>query len=259
MIRSEVRRLHVLDLEHVQHARPGQEWVPHWHAEWSFGAVLDGECRCSVAGRPFLARPGDLVAIAPGVVHTGSLMTHAHSDAVRVVMLYVPERWLVQAGLSLPAHSGRVQAPEVVCLAGGMSTAAQAEAWLRRAVPALHDALQAEAEPENEPSASVRQGLQDVQAAILDGEQTVAGLARRCGVTRERIHRVLRQWTGMAPTEYLRAIRLQRAKELLVGLEPPAEVAATCGFSDQAHFTRWFRRAFGYTPGDFIVRTNNAS
>lgn len=56
----------------------------------------------------------------------------------------------------------------------------------------------------------------------------------------------------MAPTEYLRAIRLQCAKELLTRLEPLAEVAAACGFSDQAHFTRWFRRAFGYTPGDFV-------
>jgi AraC-like DNA-binding protein len=252
MIRSEVRRLHVLDLEHVQHAQPGQEWVPHWHAEWSFGAVMDGECRCSVAGQPFLARPGDLIAIAPGVVHTGSLMTHAHSDAVLVVMLYVPERWLVQAGLAMPACSGRVQAPEVVRYAREMSSAAQAEDWLRRAVPVLHDALQPATQPDNEPSASVRHLLEQVQAAILAGEQTVSGLAERCGVTRERIHRVLRQWTGMAPAEYLRAIRLQRAKELLISLEPPADVAAACGFADQAHFTRWFRRAFGYTPGDFI-------
>ncbi|EJE51387.1 DNA-binding domain-containing protein, AraC-type, partial [Acidovorax sp. CF316] len=36
------------------------------------------------------------------------------------------------------------------------------------------------------------------------------------------------------------------------GGEPAAAVAAECGFADQAHFTRWFRRSFGYTPGDLL-------
>ncbi|WP_093443699.1 helix-turn-helix domain-containing protein [Variovorax sp. 770b2] len=34
--------------------------------------------------------------------------------------------------------------------------------------------------------------------------------------------------------------------------ESVAAVAADCGFADQAHFTRWFRRTFGYTPGDLV-------
>ena len=41
-MRSEVRRLHLFELECVQHRQSGQEWVPHWHAEWSFGAVVEG-------------------------------------------------------------------------------------------------------------------------------------------------------------------------------------------------------------------------
>jgi AraC-like DNA-binding protein len=55
---------------------------------------------------------------------------------------------------------------------------------------------------------------------------------------------------GMAPRDYLRAVRLHRARQLVMAGEPIAAVAAECGFADQAHFTRWFRRSFGYTPGD---------
>ena len=33
--------------------------------------------------------------------------------------------------------------------------------------------------------------------------------------------------------------------------EPVAEVAAACGFVDQSHLTRAFKRAFGMTPGVF--------
>ena len=38
--RSEVRRMHLFDLEQVRHQHEGQEWVPHWHPEWSFGAWI---------------------------------------------------------------------------------------------------------------------------------------------------------------------------------------------------------------------------
>jgi AraC-like DNA-binding protein len=252
--RSEVRRLRVFDLEHVRHRQPGQEWVPHWHADWSFGAIVDGECRCSVGGRPFLACSGDLIAIAPGTVHTGALTAHARSEGVLVVMLYVPANWLARAGLISPACSGRVHAPAVVRQACGLSTPEDVQAWLHQALPVLCEALRREpgAAPEAVPTDAVRTLLERVQSAILDGEQTVSGLAERCAVSRERIHRVFKRWIGMSPADYLRTVRLHRAREMLMDNEPLACVAVACGFADQAHFTRWFRRAFGYTPGDLV-------
>jgi transcriptional regulator GlxA family with amidase domain len=77
-------------------------------------------------------------------------------------------------------------------------------------------------------------------------------MAGQCGVRRERIHRVMKRWIGMSPSDYLRTVRLHRAKDMLLRGQPVASVAAACGFADQAHFTRWFRRAFGYTPGDLV-------
>jgi len=250
--RSEVRRLRLFGLEQVRHQQHGQEWVPHWHDEWSFGAVVQGECRCSVAGRPFLARTGDLVAIAPGVVHTGALTASAQGDAVLVMMLYVPGAWLEQQGLAAPARSGWVRAPALAHQARGLVSPEEVQAWLLRAVPSLGRKLWAGPGGERDPvpSDAVRALMARVQAAVLAGEQTVTGLARRCAVSRERLHRVLTQWLGMAPADYLRAVRLHRAKHMVVHGEPVAAVAAECGFADQAHFTRWFRRTFGYTPGD---------
>lgn len=256
--RSEVRRLDLADLERVRHRRPGQEWVPHWHDEWSFGAIVAGECRCSVAGRPFVARAGDLVSIAPGVVHTGALISSARGDAVLVTMLYVPGAWLARAGLAAPPGSGRVRAPALARAARDLESPEAAQAWLARAVPSLATALRrapsAGADPL--PTDAVRALIGRVQDAVLRGERTVSGLARRCGVSRERIHRVLRRWIGMSPGAYLRAVRLHRARQLVLGGAPAAEVAAECGFADQAHFTRWFRRTFGYTPGDLAQATS---
>lgn len=273
MTRSEVRRLRLVDLEHVRHQQHGQEWVPHWHDEWSFGAVVDGECRCLVGGRPFEARRGDLIAIPPGVVHTGALTAPSHRGDVWVTMLYVPAAWLAQAGLTPPTGSARLAAPALCEAARDLADAPAASTWLHRAVPALADALNtgasvdADADADADggaaaagaavshdaaPSAAVRRLLERVQAAVLADECTVAGVARHCGVSRERLHRVMTRWVGMTPAGYLRAVRLHRARHLLIDGQPVARVAVDCGFADQAHFTRWFRRSYGYTPGDLV-------
>lgn len=250
LTRSEVRRLRLVDLEQVRHHQHGQEWIPHWHDEWSFGAIVEGECHCSVAGHPFVARAGDLIAIAPGIVHTGALTAPAHRGTVLAMMLYVPAVWLEQTGLTPPACSGSARAPALAREARNLASPQDAQAWLRRAIPTLARKLAPGPSGERIPSDAVRALIERVQSAVLSGEQSVSGLARHCAVSRERIHRVVKQWLGMAPGDYLRAVRLHRAKQMVMEGEPVASVAAECGFADQAHFTRWFRRAFGYTPGD---------
>jgi AraC-like DNA-binding protein len=40
---------------------------------------------------------------------------------------------------------------------------------------------------------------------------------------------------------------------MLAREERPAAVAITCGFADQSHLGRWFRRAYGMTPS--VYRT----
>ena len=254
--RSEVRRLRLVEFEQVRHQQHGQAWVPHWHDTWSFGAIIEGQCRCSVDGQPFFARRGDLIAIAPGVVHTGAMAASAMDGPVLAMMLYVPDAWLELTGIRRPAGNGKVRDAALTRAAAQVTDGDAAQAWLRRAIPALTRGLTAHAagDPTPQrpppPSEAVQNLIDRIQAAILDGERTVCGLARHCAVSRERIHRVLRQTIGMSPTEYLRAVRLHRAKSLVMRGEPVAAIAADCGFADQAHFTRWFRRTFGYTPGD---------
>ncbi len=83
-------------------------------------------------------------------------------------------------------------------------------------------------------------------------------LALRLGVSREHFHRLFRIAVGMTPTHYARLARIGRAKALLREGHSQADVAAQCGFTDQAHFSRWFRRCFGVTPGNYMAREPQA-
>ena len=54
---------------------------------------------------------------------------------------------------------------------------------------------------------------------------------------------------GMPPYRYLTNLRIARAQELLRLGRPISDTAFSTGFSDQAHFTRFFRRIVGVPPG----------
>jgi AraC-like DNA-binding protein len=56
----------------------------------------------------------------------------------------------------------------------------------------------------------------------------------------------------LPPQKYLRTLRLRMASRALVYTgQPLAKVAVTCGFGDQSHFSREFRRHFGRTPREY--------
>jgi AraC family transcriptional regulator len=75
-------------------------------------------------------------------------------------------------------------------------------------------------------------------------------LARECRVSSAHFSRAFRCSVGMAPHNWLIEQRVVLSKEKLrddrLSL---ADVAAECGFCDQAHFTRYFTRIVGVTPG----------
>ena len=53
---------------------------------------------------------------------------------------------------------------------------------------------------------------------------------------------------GYGPKTLQRILRFQRAVRLIGGGRPLGEVAATCGFADQAHLTREVRALSGRPP-----------
>ncbi len=93
--------------------------------------------------------------------------------------------------------------------------------------------------------ASARAQLDDT----LGGEIRIAEVARNAGVHPVHLARVFRQCVGMSPGDYLRHRRLEHARTLLRATRRPmSEIALTCGFVDQSHFTTAFRRAYRVTP-----------
>lgn len=85
----------------------------------------------------------------------------------------------------------------------------------------------------------------------LDQTVRLADLAALAGLSEFHFQRMFRASQGLSPHGYLEVLRTARAETLIAAGEPLAQVAIACGYANQSHLTRAFRRATGLTPLGF--------
>jgi AraC-like DNA-binding protein len=88
---------------------------------------------------------------------------------------------------------------------------------------------------------------------------SVRELVNLTGLNRMYLTRVFTEEVGMPPHAYLLGFRLHQARALLLKGEAITEVALATGFTDQAHFSRHFKKYFGLTPGRSLTQNGHAS
>ena len=77
----------------------------------------------------------------------------------------------------------------------------------------------------------------------------IAQLCRAVGMSRSQLHQKLRALTGRPASLYIRAIRLEKAKELLRHTDLSiSEVAYEVGFRTPVYFTQAFTEEVGVAP-----------
>lgn len=244
------------DAEVLIAREPDAQFAVHWHAEWSLGAIETGQCDFTCDRARYRGSAGDLVAMRPGAIHTAGVSVHGF--AMR--MIYLSPAW-VSAAMGWPVG----QAPSAVAttLRAPALVAALCDAVDRRDAVALRpriiEALGAMASgpliarDAGAPPPRL-EALCDELARLDAAELDLASLAGRIGVSREHLHRLFRDELGLSPREYSRCARIHHAKRMLRDGEAIGATAHACGFADQAHFSRWFKRVFGVTPAGYVAR-----
>ena len=144
-----------------------------------------------------------------------------------------------------------------------------AQAYLQRAASALRLAPRsselAGIAPKR-PHQILRGGLAPWQARVLkthiethlDATIRTRELAKLVQLSSFHFCRVFRVSFGDSPHSYVTRRRIERAQGLILASRLPlGQIAADCGFADQAHFTKLFRRITGESPGEWRrVRTD---
>lgn len=96
------------------------------------------------------------------------------------------------------------------------------------------------------------QRVVDHLASHYASEVAVDDLARLASLSPDHFSRLFREAVGETPHQFVLSYRVERAKEFLRDPDRTlAQVAVLCGFSDQSHLTRVFKKKTGTTPSAF--------
>ncbi|WP_163709462.1 helix-turn-helix domain-containing protein [Mangrovibacterium lignilyticum] len=89
-----------------------------------------------------------------------------------------------------------------------------------------------------------------VEMNLADENFGVKELARKTGISRTQLHRRLKAANNQSISQFIREIRLNKAKEMLQQeLGTVSEIAYKVGFGSPSYFIKCFHDYFGYPPG----------
>lgn len=245
-------------------------FAPHWHEGYVVAVITAGAEGYSYRGARQVAGPSMLACINPDEIHTGERAAeegwayrvfYPDADVLRGLAAECRGR---EAGLPRLPHHAVPDAPLAALLLrahrlledGGDLLQAQTAAL--NALSALltrHGGAQFQVEATSSPTGPGAPGEPRVEAmrqrlaADLCEQLTLDELAACVGLSAFHAARLFTRHTGLPPHAWRNQLRLNRSLDLLRRGESVAAAAQACGFADQSHYTRHFRRSFGVAPG----------
>jgi AraC family transcriptional regulator len=249
-----VRRFANITLRETRYA-PGSILGKHAHRNCGFGVVLSGSYLEAYSSTTLGCGP-HTVKFRPAAE---SHVTCFGPQGARCVTIDVDASWLER----LMGSTGRaLDRPS--CRVGGVSVTF---ARLHREIvnPDQFTSLAVEAsvlelfvafarggltEPRKSPSWLPR--AREVLEQRFSERVGLSSLAQALGIHPVHLARQFRRHYGVSVGEYVRRLRVDKAKALLaLSRMPLPELALDLGFSSQSHFTHIFKRETGVSPGRY--------
>lgn len=253
-------------IERIEARFHGNAFDLHRHDTYAIGVTLHGVQRFHYRGAVRHSLPGQVIVLHPDELHDGGAGTEA---GLRYRILYLEPSLLLDClnGAPLPFVAEAVVSDPV--LRGTLLSAlAPLEEELDELFVADFIAQLARNLGRHAGQPAKPMGKTAWRAAALARdylEENAGRLVRSgeleavTGLDRYALSRHFRATYSTSPHRFLVMRRLQRARRMIEAGEALAEIAVAAGFSDQSHFNRHFKKAFGVTPGRWSALVRSAT
>lgn len=275
-MRKEIKTLvydEELRLEAYRFEGIGRPFPNHFHDYYVIGLIEQGKRRLWYRNREYAIGPGCVLLFNPGDTHAcvqtdGGTLDYRGFNIATEIMLDLAEE--ITGKRALPGFSPAVLRDEdVSCylrplhdlVLNGSLEFGKEESLLfmlsllmRRCGQPFEDCIP-ECREEIEQACAF---MEEHAAERISLDQ----ICRQAGLSKSTLLRAFTKSKGVTPYCYLESLRIGRAKKLLEQGASPMEAALQTGFSDQSHFTNYFTRFIGLTPGayrDIFLKSDEAS
>lgn len=242
------------DIHRIEACFAGVAYAPHRHDTYTVGITLSGIQSFTYRGAERASYPGQIVILHPDEQHDGRA---GDDEAFRYRAAYISPADIqealngqalpfVEGGVSIDARLHRAAAALLGDYERPLSSLEYQDALYDLAL-ALQEAAGAAVaikRANREAAAAAR----DYIYANLSRGFSLEELERATGHCRWQLSRDFRAMFGTSPYRYLTLRRLDLARRMMRDRDAIAEIAHDCGFSDQSHFGRVFKQAYGLTP-----------
>ncbi|MUM77178.1 helix-turn-helix domain-containing protein [Pseudodesulfovibrio sp. F-1] len=243
-----------------------QRFSRHFHEGYALGCIEAGSMRFRYMGQEVVAARGQVNLVVPGEVHDGH---GAAPGGWAYRMFYLrPEVLAGATGDALPDfRMGVIDDPGLAARivlthrllerpwTPRMEKETRLMALLREWIGGWAEERCRRPRAGREHRAVAR--AREVIRAEYGEDLSLGRLAREAGLSPWHLVRVFEGEVGVTPHVYLTQVRVDRARRMLAGPGRIADIAVECGFADQAHLTRLFKRQTGMTPGGFRKNLQN--
>ena len=228
---------------------------------WSGGLSLEGRTTNVAPGEVILTAPGDVHVAAPNDARPGTLrILMLTNDALRAMLSEVgwhaAPTW--RQAVVAPSPALRSALVKTFRTLSPGHTPMQQQSRLLEVVSTLVPQLVGSTHLRLPDTSAMHRAAERIRESILgerDDLLDLDSLARTTGLSRFQVVRAFKRRFGVPPHAYQILVRVYRGRELLRQGMSGADVAAACGFTDQSHFIRHFRRVLGVTPTTYVACT----
>ncbi len=232
----------------------------HFHDYYVIGFVEDGRRILSCKNKEYIIDKGSIVLFNPGDNHACS---QKDGKAFDWRGLNIPKSAMLEASMEitgkneLPGFSQNVIYDDEItnCLRplhemimNGASDFEKEESFFLLISSLIQKCGQPFERSAAECSAEIEKACEFI-LLHFDERISLEQICRYAGLSKSTLLRAFTKSKGITPYRYLETIRINKAKELLEKGVLPSEAAVRTGFSDQSHFTNYFKSFIGLAPG----------
>lgn len=258
------RTRHYGDMECLHATFVQHEYSMHFHETYSFGVICQGVELFKVEGKENAAVAGDVLFLNPGVMHDG----RPGESGFEYRMFYPPVDLMTE--IAADVFDRPVDTPFFGTVSTNDVTLRDRTIQLHRTLQQNRSKLEGDEalistlalligrhadsgfgiRPVRKETASMARARELIDDRLGD-DIGIDALAAAARLSRFHFIRSFRKAYGVPPHAYRTSKRIALAKTCLAAGEFIADVALSCGFVDQSHFTRVFKNTVGVTPGQY--------